>query len=208
MEDCPFKPSRSRSARRKNALGLMNSGDSSAKRMPAIEDFNCPLLMKRKPEDSTEYSGKTGTVILAFEKVVKKKPKVAYDGADSATLAKATLFGPVANRNSIFNFAIHTNQEDMVPESMCSRQCNPMGEDPCKLPLGHQHPSMNTEGVERLVARQGKFLEEVHSETKKGIYSLYSMVLRSNQFMKEMLDRQRTMEGEIIKLRESNEQLK
>lgn len=26
--------------------------------LPAIEDFNCPLLVKRKREHSTEHSGK------------------------------------------------------------------------------------------------------------------------------------------------------
>ena len=43
--------------------------------------------------------------------------------------------------------------------------------------------------IEKLIVNQGKFLEEVHSETKQGIYCLYSMVLRTNHFMKDMLNK-------------------
>ena len=47
---------------------------------------------------------------LAFNRVSKKQ-RVGYDEGNSSTLAKDTLFGPIANRNAIFNFAIDTNKE-------------------------------------------------------------------------------------------------
>ena len=42
---------------------------------------------------------------------------MGYDEGASAHLAKDTLFGPIANRNAIFNFAIDTNKEETLKRS-------------------------------------------------------------------------------------------
>ena len=51
-------------------------------------------------------------------------------------------------------------------------------------------------------------LETMHTETKQGFFGLQSMLMRTNQFMREMLEKQQRLEIRIDRLTVQNDALK
>ncbi len=93
---------------------------------------------------------------------------MGYDDGSSATLANDTLYGPIANKNSIFNFAIDTSKEEsqnrdriMTCQSQGCVKCEgdtTMGGKLMKpVPLFGGR-SNELASIEKMIASQGRFL--------------------------------------------------
>ena len=58
------------------------------------------------------------------------------------------------------------------------------------------------------MTQQKEMLETMHTETKQGFFGLQSMLMRTNQFMREMLEKQQRLELRIDRLTVQNDALK